>query len=41
VAERRKRIARWAIGGAAGVALIGGVVAALGFGDLAGTLVRS
>jgi hypothetical protein len=31
-------VAKWAIGGAAGVAVVAGVAAALAFGDLAGTL---
>ncbi|KAF8061371.1 ITIH5 [Scenedesmus sp. PABB004] len=36
--ERRKKIIKWAIGGAAGVGLVAGVAAALTFGDLAGTI---
>eukprot|EP00879_Flechtneria_rotunda_P001855 GHRR01002023.1.p1 GENE.GHRR01002023.1~~GHRR01002023.1.p1 ORF type:complete len:570 (+),score=126.11 GHRR01002023.1:3309-5018(+) len=36
--ERRKRIIKWAIGGAAGIAVVAGVAAALTFGDLASTL---
>lgn len=36
--ERRKKIIKWAVGGAAGVAIVAGVAAALTFGDLASTL---
>lgn len=35
--ERRKKIIKWAVGGAAGVAIVAGVAAALTFGDLAST----
>lgn len=36
--ERRKKIIKWAIGGAAGIGIVAGVAAALTFGDLASTM---
>jgi len=39
--DRRKMIARWAIGGAAGVGVVGGVAAALAFGDLLASVANS
>ncbi|KAF6256141.1 hypothetical protein COO60DRAFT_1531108, partial [Scenedesmus sp. NREL 46B-D3] len=36
--ERRKKIVKWAIGGAAGIGIVAGVAAALSFGDLASTM---
>jgi hypothetical protein len=36
--QRRKHLVKYAIGGAAGVLVVGGVVAALAFGSLAATV---
>jgi hypothetical protein len=40
-AQRRAKIARWAIGGAAGVGVVAGVAVALTFGSLASTVANT
>lgn len=38
---KRRKIMKWAVGGAAGVGIVAGVAAALAFGDIAMTLANS
>lgn len=40
-AQRRRRIVRWAVGGAAGIGVVTGVAAGLAFGDVASTLANT